>query len=191
MVSDQFHDFFLAVTGAVGALIGLLFVAISLSPSAIPGRAGSQKLGFRAAAAMTAFLNALVVSMVALIPGDSLGTGAVIMAVVGILSTSALVVSGLREGMAKERPTALLRWAALLGGLLVIYCVQLVSALRMHGTSADFGHVKTQAVLVVILCVMGISRAWELVGARSPRLLDALNHEEAATASGTASDKPS
>lgn len=177
MVSDEFHDFFLGVTGAVGALVGLLFVAISLSPSAIPGKAGNHRLGFRAAAAMTAFLDALVVSLVALIPGDTLGTGSGIMAVAGILSTLALVVSGLRDGMAKELSMASFRWALLLGALLVIYCVQLGSALQMHGDAADFGHVRTQAILIVILCVMGISRAWELVGARAPHLYDALNHQ--------------
>ncbi|HEX3752806.1 MAG TPA: hypothetical protein VHW06_19720 [Streptosporangiaceae bacterium] len=73
MVSAQFHDFFLGSAGVAGALIGLLFVAISVTPGAANGKAGHIYQQVRAAAAMSMFIDALVVSLLALIPGGYSG----------------------------------------------------------------------------------------------------------------------
>jgi hypothetical protein len=176
MVDENYHDFFLGSASAVGALIGLLFVAISLTPKAVSGKMEHHKERFKAASAMSAFMDALVVSMVALMPGDNLGTGSSIVAIAGILSTTALGVTGLRAGITRDSPRLIFRWASLLVALLALYIVQLVSALQFNGTASDVTHVKTHAILVVIMFVMGISRAWELVGGGSPRLITTLSH---------------
>lgn len=67
MVPEEFHDFFVAAAGVAGALIGLLFVAISVVPGTV-GEAGRAVARLRPAAALSAFLNALVVSLLALVP---------------------------------------------------------------------------------------------------------------------------
>ncbi|MFJ1598564.1 hypothetical protein [Streptomyces sp. NPDC088261] len=184
MVGENYHDFFLGSASAVGALIGLLFVAISVTPKAVTGKSEHHKERLKAATAMSAFLDALVVSMVALMPGDNLGTGSSIMAVAGILSTAALAVTGLRAGVLRDPARPLFRWALLISAFLALYTIQLVSALQINGTASDATHVKTHAILVIFMFIMGISRAWELVGGSSPRLIATFSRPGPAEPSG-------
>ncbi|WP_327233952.1 hypothetical protein OG349_08045 [Streptomyces sp. NBC_01317] len=165
-------------------MIGLLFVAISVTPKAVTGRSEHHKERLKAATAMSAFLDALVVSMVALMPGDNLGTGSSIMAIAGIFSTVALAVTGLRAGVLRDPARALFRWSLLISAFLGLYIVQLASALQINGTASDATHVKTHSILVIIMFIMGISRAWELVGGSSPRLIATFSHPGAGEPAG-------
>ena len=178
MVSSEFHDFFLGSASVAGALIGLLFVAISVTPGAANGKAGHIYQQVRAAAAMSMFIDALVVSLLALLPsGQNLGNGSTALAIAGLTSTAALVITVVRTHDPSRTAWQTTRTLVLFAAVTAVYALQLTSALQINGTHAGNGQVTDQATLVIIMFLMGITRAWEIVGATKPRMLDVLAHE--------------
>jgi hypothetical protein len=191
VASTAFHDFFLASAGVAGALIGLLFVAISVTPEAVRGKSGHLYQQVRAAAALSMFLDALVVSLLALMPGlQSLANGSTALAIAGITSTVALVIIFLRapDPARTAWPTA--RTLLLFAAVLVVYAFQLASALHMNTAATDAGQVHNQASLVIIMFIMGITRAWEIVGAITPRALEVLTRESGHASPAGEAEKP-
>jgi hypothetical protein len=190
LVSSEFHDFFLGSAGVAGALIGLLFVAISVTPGAANGKAGHVYQQVRAAAAMSMFIDALVVSLLALIPGGQyLANGSTALAIAGLTSTAALVITLVRTHDPSRTAWETGRTLVLFAAVTAVYALQLASALQLNGSHADNGQVANQATLVIIMFLMGITRAWEIVGATRLRMLDVLAQESHAhPASNAASD---
>jgi hypothetical protein len=85
------HDFFVAAVGASAALLGLLFVAISINLKLILEH---RHLPGRAAATLGTLLSVLVVCSFGLVPGQSNRTlGVEILATGAILATQAIWVS--------------------------------------------------------------------------------------------------
>jgi hypothetical protein len=165
VVSESFHDFFVASAGVAGALIGLLFVAITVASEGLSQAAErGQSHRIRAAAALTAFTNALSVSIFALIPGHLIGPTAMAVSVVGFSFVTASLLSVVRLGGVRWRS---LRDTLLLAGLLVVFVLQLISGIQVVTSSSDSDSVQTIAILVAVCFIIGIDRAWELVGGPS------------------------
>jgi hypothetical protein len=162
VVPADIHDFFLASAGVAGALIGLLFVAISVSAARLATTEGSGQLHrIRANAALTAFINALTVSLFGLVPGEKIGLAATIVAVLGLLFVAASLLSLIRVRQVRW-PTA--RDAAFLAGLGATFVLQLISGIDVVYHPGDSGSVNNLAILVTVCFLIGIARAWELIG---------------------------
>jgi hypothetical protein len=165
MVPDDFREFFAASAGVAGALIGLLFVAISVSAERLAReKAEAQVHRIRAVAAFTAFTNALAVSLFSLIPGHKIGPTSVSVAATGLVFVIAALLSLIRLRLVRW---VIVRDALFLLILAVVFVFQLVEGLGVIADAGNSGDVDTIAILVVCCFLVGIARAWEIIGGPS------------------------
>ncbi len=149
MVPDAFHDFFVASAGVAGALIGLLFVAISVHPDQI-GESGDASVRFRPSAALAALLNPLLLSLLLLIPETGAGSGILSVGLVGIVAVLALLVGVFRE-LVHEPRGALARSVLLLLGQGAVYAVQVSLGVRLIRGEDPMAPLQTVCVLIIVL----------------------------------------
>lgn len=166
MAVEKFHDMFVASAGVAGALIGLLFVAISVAHDRLESDDAPQVHRVAAAAALTAFTNALTVSLFGLIPGNTVGTAAFSVAIVGLLFVLASLVSLWRVRHHESRGRDL-RNATFLLSLAVLFGLQLFYGAAANSHPKNEGDVKALAILVIVCFLIGISRSWTLIGGPS------------------------
>ncbi len=74
MVPPEFANFFIASASAGGALVGLLFVAVSIAPEQIVAAQAPIERQAVATSAFTALMNAFFISLFALIPISTLAS---------------------------------------------------------------------------------------------------------------------
>lgn len=152
MVPPGYDVYFAAVTGAAAALVGLLFVSVTLrldtvfGPDAKRGRA-------LAGTAFTGLSNAFFLPLGALVPRTNLGAVAVVLAVLALISTARL---HLRLGTAK---TQLFLLALSMGAFLV----QIGEGVRLVVTPNDPGAVSTLAYVLMGALAIALGRAWALL----------------------------
>jgi hypothetical protein len=163
MIPADFKDFFVASAGAGAALIGLLFVAISIAPERTVMAGASVERQALAANAFTALINAFFVSLVALIPGVDLGWAALVLSVIGVANSFVLgwyLLRHLPGWLSAVRRGFLVLASFLLYGYEFYNGVQLI---RSPTTSGLF---TALATLLVGIYGLALVRAWQLIGAR-------------------------
>jgi len=161
VVPLSYHDFFSGCATVAGALIGLLFVAISVSPEKLTGDTAHTEQQVRAGAAFSALTNTLVIALVALLPGADLGEAGLILAGVGLATTAVLILV-----LYRERGKVRLGDATMFLFLLVLYGLQLANGIKLETAPHDVNAVDNQGLLAIGFFLFGIARAWQLVGAR-------------------------
>ena len=166
MVPASFHDFFSGCASVAGALIGLLFVALSVSQERLTGDDASTEHQVRAAAAFSALVNTLVIALVAMLPLANFGDAAIVLAAAGLATTCGLIVVLWREHQQRVGGGDV----RLLAILLILYGLQLANAVQLNGGSGDVSGISRQGGLSILFFVFGIARSWQLVGARNVSL---------------------
>jgi hypothetical protein len=161
MTTASAHEFFAGSASVAGALIGLLFVAISVAPEGVLGPDASEAHSVRAAAALTAFTNALAVALFGLVPGFDAGDAATVVAIFGLLFIAGSLMRVVPAWRAKRIK---LSDVSYLIGLLGVFVIQLIVGLGLDRHAGDKGDLQTICVLVIVCCLVGIARSWELVG---------------------------
>ena len=171
MVAGTYRDLFTAVAAAAGALTGLLFVALSVTGrrGMVSGPVVFQQV--RAAAALLAFTNALAVSLFALVPNTNAGYPALVMGIVGVLFSAA----GLRSILSSGSPL-LEQWRqhVLITFLLVIFGTELVAGIIVAASSGASTALQVIGYALVTSVIVGIARAWEIVGDRDTGVVASL-----------------
>jgi len=166
VVPVEFVNFFLGSVQASAALIGLLFVSVSISPTRIFGPSATARRRTAAGSAFAALLDAFFVSLAALIPRSNIAYTALVMAIIGLISVLSMgrhLWNDRRTGGSAQASTVLLG-SLLLYGLQIWYAVPLLRDAR--DTDALFGLV----YLLVPTYALGVARAWELLGGENTGL---------------------
>lgn len=191
VLPETFGEFFAATAATAGALTGLLFVALSVSTHRDTAFGPAVIHEVRASAALLAFSNALFISLFTLVPGTSVGYPAIVFGVIGILFTAAAIRSILTSESTLRQEA---RQFGLVGLLLMIFGVEFVTGIAALNLRGRAGPVEIIGYAVVASLVMGVARAWELVGRRDTGIFASLavlaGHEQS-LAGPASQDAPS
>ncbi len=163
MVPASYLTYFAASAGAGAALIGLLFVAISVSPEKIFLNPIPERRAV-AANAFAALVNAFFISLGALIPGWDIGWFVAVMALLGLWNSLNLGAQ-LFWRKAPDSWRTLVRRVFLVVASLSIYGIEGAAGVHLALRPAEVGQIWSICVLVLSVYGVGLTRAWELLGA--------------------------
>ena len=172
MVPPEFANFFIASTGAGAALVGLLFVAVSIAPEQMVTRRAPMERQAVAGSAFTALINAFFISLVALIPHFNFGL--LIMPFISLCLLTTLIQAWQLLRLRKGWLSLLRRTFLVLLGV-GLYGLELVNALQLSIDPSQVGAVYGLVFLLWGAFALGLIRAWELLGAHRYGLMGWLN----------------
>jgi len=153
---DQWSNYFVMVGGGAASLVGLIFVAMSISPGAIIRNATHRN---RAINMLTGFTAVFMACGVALIGNQSIGALGVEWLVLWLLATS-VFIRGYVRAIAAGMSSIGLNAPRLAGGTLCYLAEVLGAVLLILGHSAGL---YIAAVATVVLFGFLISGAWLLI----------------------------
>jgi hypothetical protein len=156
VVPASFTAYFTAMATAAGALIGLLFVAVSLRSETVFGEAATAQGRANAGSAFTALVNTFFVALVALVPQAGLGDVSITLAIISIFATVRL-----HREVGREH----LQLGMLVYGLAACV-VQAVNGVLILSDQKDQTYIYVAAFLMIGQISGALSRAWSLVEGR-------------------------
>ena len=161
MVPTDFLPFFTASVAASAALIGLLFVSVSIAPERVFGPASDPVRQAQALSAFTALANIFFISLTSLIPDVWFGIAVTVIAIPAAVQTLALL------GLIPHWRAAHIvgRGLFLFVASAAIYIYELVIGIQMWRETATIGLMISLAFLTIGAYALGLGRAWELLGA--------------------------
>lgn len=165
MVPDTLTNYFIASAGAGAALVGLVFVAISLSPKETMSDENAPQWRAVAGSAFFAFMNAFFISLNALNTGLNLGWPVLVLSLIGLSNTTWLGFPLLKHTQERKRllPRIIANRIMILVGL-AIYGVEGYFGIRLLLASHDAAAVEGVTIVLMFTYGLGIVRAWELIG---------------------------
>ena len=161
MVPAEYQTFLVASVAASSALIGLLFVSVSVAPERVFGPQSEAVRQARAVSAFTALANIFFFSLTSLIPGINAGLVAMITGFVALLQTLAL----LRLFSEWRAEGALLRSLILFLGSTAIYGGEMYLGLGLWMKPSATAALAGMFEIILGAYAIGLGRAWELLGA--------------------------
>jgi len=163
MIFGAYRELFTAIGTAAAALTGLLFVAVSVAPRPTQDSPPDVIRQVRAAASLLSFTNPLVVTLFGLVPGTNVGYPAIAMGLIGLLFTSAGLRSILGDPVSRRRVRGQF---ALIVLLMATFGIELVTGCILLVNAHHIGALTVVSNVLVASLLIGVARAWELVGDR-------------------------
>ncbi len=161
VVPTDFQPFFSASVAASAALIGLLFVSVSIAPQRVFGTEAEAVRQAQALSAFSALANVFFISMASLIPSVIIGLVVMIIAIPASVQTLALLLLLPKWRAARITGRGLL----LFGASAVIYGYEFAIGVQLWRTPSDSGLLINLLFLILGAYAIGLGRAWELLGA--------------------------
>jgi hypothetical protein len=152
LVPHDLETYFSVSAALAGTLIGLLFVSITLRYDDIFNRGYRHRA--RATSAFITLVDALVISLWALIPSINLGYPAAIAGAAGLAATIRLHI-----GPSGRRDTSTVLFVASVTGM----SAQIALGCLLALSGNDRGYIDGLTYAVFYAVVIGLVRAWQLI----------------------------
>jgi hypothetical protein len=171
MVPGALTNFFMASAGAAAALLGLLFVSISISPEEKITATAAVEKRISAYSALISLMNAFIISLVALIPGNF----GVFVLIFSVVSFSITLQNGYELLRPHEGASSMGRRIVLTVLNAAAYVAEGYNGVQLIIDPHDASPVYGLTVLLLVVYMLSVIRAWELLGGmrRSPAALSA------------------
>jgi hypothetical protein len=160
MVPQSYQFFMGASMQASAALMGLLFVAVSLAPHAVFGPKSEPLRRAKALGSFAALAAIFFISVAALIPGVNIGPVGIAMAVLALSQSLGLALTRETWSHKESRPASVM----LLIVTAVVYGYTLWASVRLVGSPHDVGALRSLLVAMLGMFALGLGRAWQLMG---------------------------
>lgn len=168
MTPSADQPFFVASMGAAAALLGLLFVAVSVAPERTVGAGAPVERQVVAESVFIALIDAFFTSMAGTIPDLSLGSVALALSAFGLVQT--LHVAW-RLWPRQVTARSLIQRMALVVVALAIYGLQFGDAFQLIHLPSATVTAGIETGILFALYAFALGRSWELLGARRGILL--------------------